>query len=72
MGINNGWLPPQDFLTVIERSWSALCNSISEEGKVQWRLPVGASPHLIYESDSHEFVTGIFLLAASEMYTLKK
>jgi rhamnogalacturonyl hydrolase YesR len=72
MGINEGWLPSQDFLPVVERSWAAICNSISEEGKIQWGQPVGASPFLILESDSHEYVTGMFLLAASEMYKLKK
>jgi rhamnogalacturonyl hydrolase YesR len=71
MGINEGWLLPKDFLPVVERSWAALCNSIGEDGKVRWGQPVGASPYLIYESDSHEFVTGMFLLAASEMYKLK-
>jgi len=32
---------------------------------------VGAAPYKVLKEDSHEFVSGTFLLAASEVYKLK-
>jgi unsaturated rhamnogalacturonyl hydrolase len=71
-GINNGILPREDFLPVVEKSWAALYSSVSKEGKVQWGQLVGAAPYKILQEDSHEYVSGTFLLAASEVYKLKK
>lgn len=72
MGINEGWLPTGDFVPVVRKAWKAVCGVVSEEGKVQWGQPVGASPYKIDKDDSHEYVTGMFLLAASEIYKLQK
>lgn len=69
-GINNGILSREEYLPVIEKAWAALVSAVSEEGKVQWGQLVGASPYKILQEDSHEYVTGMFLLAASEMYKL--
>jgi rhamnogalacturonyl hydrolase YesR len=69
-GINNGILPLEEYMPVIEKSWKALVSIVSDEGKVQWGQLVGASPYKILQEDSHEYVSGIFLLAASEMYQL--
>jgi hypothetical protein len=44
---------------------------VSEEGKVQWGQKVGDRPVMHLKEDSHEYVTGTFLLAASEVYKLK-
>jgi len=71
-GINNGFLSREEFLPVIEKSWNALVSSVSGEGKVRWGQRVGASPYKVSQEDSHEYVTGTFLLAASEIYKLKK
>jgi unsaturated rhamnogalacturonyl hydrolase len=71
-GINNGILNRDDFLPVIEKSWNALVSAISDQGKVQWGQMVGASPYKVSKEDSHEYVTGTFLLAASEIYKLDK
>ena len=70
-GINNGILPRDKYLPVIEKSWKALVSVVSDEGKVQWGQLVGASPYKILKDDSHEYVTGMFLLAASEMYKIE-
>ena len=72
MGINNGWLPANEFTLVVKRSWKALYDSVSTEGKVQWGQLVGSAPYRVYEEDSHEYVTGMFLLAASEIYKMTK
>ncbi len=69
-GINNGILPREEYQPAVEKAWAALVSAVSEEGKVQWGQLVGASPYKILQEDSHEYVNGIFLLAASEMYKL--
>jgi len=71
-GINNGVLSSEEYLPVLERSWGALVSAVSAEGKVQWGQRVGASPYRVSREDTHEYVTGTFLLAASEIFKLKK
>ena len=69
-GINNGILAREDYYPVVESAWKALYDALDAEGKVRWGQLVGAAPYKILEEDSHEFVTGTFLLAASEVYRL--
>ena len=71
-GINNGMLPSEKYFPVIRKSWAGLVAVINDEGKVQWGQLVGASPYKVLKEDSHEYVTGMFLLAASEMLKLSK
>lgn len=71
-GINNGILPKEEYLSVAKNAWMGLVSVVSDEGKVQWGQLVGSSPYKILEEDSHEYVTGTFLLAASEMYKLEE
>lgn len=70
--INNGILERDVYLPVVEKGWNVLCESVSEEGKVQWGQRVGDRPVLVKQSDSHEYVSGTFLLAASEVYQLSQ
>jgi rhamnogalacturonyl hydrolase YesR len=69
-GINNGILERDVYLLVVEKGWKVLCESVSDEGKLQWGQRVGDRPVLIKKEDSHEYVSGTFLLAASEVYQL--
>jgi unsaturated rhamnogalacturonyl hydrolase len=69
-GINQGILEREKYLPVVEKAWKSLCDAVSEEGKVQWGQKVGDRPVMHSRDDSHEFVSGIFLLAASEVYKL--
>jgi rhamnogalacturonyl hydrolase YesR len=71
-GINNGILSKEEFLPVVEKAWTGLVSIVRADGKVQWGQLVGSSPYKILEEDSHEYVTGMFLLAASEIYRLQK
>ena len=71
-GINNGILPRDEYLSVVRKAWAALVSVVSAEGKVQYGQLVGASPYKILQEDSHEYVSGIFLLAASEMYKMSE
>lgn len=70
-GINNGILSKEEYLPVVKNSWAGLVSVVSDEGKVQWGQLVGASPYVVLQEDSHEYVTGMFLLAASEMYKME-
>lgn len=70
-GINNGLLDAKEYLPAVEKAWKSAYHAVSEEGKVQWGQRVGDRPVLIKEEDSHEYVSGTFLLAASEIYKLK-
>jgi rhamnogalacturonyl hydrolase YesR len=72
MGINRGWLPSDVFSPIVEKAWCGLYHAVSEEGRVMWGQPVGAGPYRIFEEDGHEYVSGMFLLAASEIYLMNK
>ena len=69
-GVNNGLLDPGEYLPVIKKAWKSVCEEINDEGKVQWGQKVGDRPVNLSEDDSHEYVSGTFLLAASEIYKL--
>jgi rhamnogalacturonyl hydrolase YesR len=70
-GINNGILSKEEYLPVVKDAWDGLVSVVSNEGKVQYGQLVGASPYKVLKEDSHEYVTGMFLLAASEVYKLE-
>ncbi len=70
-GINEGILNKEKYLPVVEKGWKSLYDAVSEEGKVQWGQKVGDQPVMTKMDDSHEYVSGTFLLAASEVYKLK-
>jgi rhamnogalacturonyl hydrolase YesR len=69
-GINQGILERDKYLPVVQRAWKSVCDAVSEEGKVQWGQKVGDRPVMHKKEDSHEYVSGTFLLAASEVYKL--
>jgi rhamnogalacturonyl hydrolase YesR len=69
-GINQGILDREVYLPVVEKAWQSVCDAVSEEGKVQWGQKVGDRPVMFEKEDSHEYVSGTFLLAASEVYKL--
>ena len=70
-GINSGILEKNEYLPVVEKAWKSVYDAVSTEGKVQWGQRVGDRPIMIKMEDSHEYVSGTFLLAASEVYKLK-
>ena len=69
-GINNGYLNEEEYKPAVVKGWKALYESVGEDGKVQWGQLGGGSPFVIKQEDSSEFTTGIFLLAASEVYKI--
>ena len=69
-GVNNGVLDRPTYEPVARRAWSGLCRCVSDEGKVEWGQLVGDRPKNLAREHSHEYVTGTFLLAGSEMLRL--
>ena len=69
-GINNGILNRERFLPVAKKAWTALASVVNEDGKVGWSQPAGGGPGKVAEADTSKFGTGIFLLAASEVFLL--
>ena len=69
-GINNGILNKERFLPVAKKAWTALASVVDEDGKVGWSQPAGGGPGKVTEADTSKFGTGIFLLAASEVFLL--
>jgi rhamnogalacturonyl hydrolase YesR len=69
-GINHGVLNRHEYLPAVEKAWAGLTQSLSPEGKVLWGQQVDGEPHLVARESTHEYVTGTFLLAGSEVYKL--
>lgn len=66
-GINSGLLDREKTMPAVERGWRGLMTRIGDNGKVGYVQPVGASPEAISKDMSHEYGTGAFLLAGSEV-----
>lgn len=71
-GINHGLLDRATYWPVVKNAWAGLVRSVSAEGQVQWGQPVGDRPVVVQQAVTHEYVTGTFLLAGSEMFNLAK
>ncbi|HUT37326.1 MAG TPA: glycoside hydrolase family 88 protein [Planctomycetota bacterium] len=69
-GIRHKLLAEDRYAQAVARAWRGLTACVSPEGKVQWGQRVGDRPADVTEKDSHEYVTGTFLLAASEVLHL--
>jgi unsaturated rhamnogalacturonyl hydrolase len=69
-GINHGVLDRATYLPVVKKAWAALVRNVSPEGKVSGGQPVDFQPNAFREDSTHEYVTGAFLLAGSQMYRL--
>jgi|SRR5882762_4966399 rhamnogalacturonyl hydrolase YesR len=69
-GINHGVLSRQEYLPAAEKAWAGLTRNLSPEGKVLWGQLVDSEPNSVARESTHEFVTGAFMLAGSEVYKL--
>jgi rhamnogalacturonyl hydrolase YesR len=69
-GINRGVLSQKDYLPAVYKAWNGLTRNVSPEGKVLWGQLEDYQPNATSRESSHEFVTGAFLLAGSEVYRL--
>ena len=70
-GLNNGHLDETTYGPVVRKGWQALVDAVGDDGKLGWVQPVGSAPDSVFETDSHLYGVGAFLLAASEMSKAK-
>lgn len=71
-GVNNGVLDREQYLPSISKAIGGLLRSLGPDGRVLWGQPVEEKPTAAARESTHEYVTGTFLLAASEVYKLKR
>lgn len=69
-GINHGVLHNSEYLSVVIKAWNGLLACVHESGKLGWVQRVGANPEATTADSTHEYGTGAFLLAGSEMIKL--
>ena len=69
-GVNHGVLSREEYLPAVRKAWHGLTQSLSPEGKVLWGQGVDDRPNSTGRDSTHEYVTGTFLLAGSEVYKL--
>lgn len=69
-GINEGLLPSDRFLPVVEKGWNALLSAVEEDGKLGYVQPIGADPKKVTREMTEVYGPGAFLLAGTEMYRL--
>ncbi len=71
-GINNGLLDKNEYLPVAMKSFNALMGCQQTSGMIGWVQPIGADPKRNFSAESWEiYGTGVYLLAASEMFKLQ-
>ncbi len=71
-GINRGILDRKEYEGPVVKAFNGLMRSMNAEGKVLWGQQVDSRPNPAARESTHEYVTGTFLLAASEVYKLKR
>ena len=69
-GVNHGILNRAEYLPAVTNTWNSLSKSVDADGKVLWGQQVDGEPHLVARDSTHEYVTGAFLLAGSEVYKM--
>lgn len=69
-GINKGILDAGKYKDPVKRAWLALTECVDEQGKLGWVQPVGHDPQHIKSTDTMEYGSGAFLLAAREIYIM--
>lgn len=71
-GVNQGYLPADKYLPVIEKGWKALVSAVEPDGKLGWVQPVGADPKTVTRDMTELYGTGALLMAAVEIYKLSE
>jgi rhamnogalacturonyl hydrolase YesR len=69
-GINNGYLPKEKYLPIVNKAWAAMVRSVDPDGKLCWVQPIGADPKSVTREMTEVYGVGAFLLAGSEMVKL--
>lgn len=71
-GINQRVLDRDIYLPIVQKAWQGLTQCINDDGRLGFVQPVGDQPKEAKSDQAHEYATGAFLLAGSEMVKLLK
>lgn len=69
-GINEGFLPKEKYLPIVEKGWKALVSAVGENGKLGYVQPIGADPKRVTAYMTEVYGPGAFLLAGTEVYRM--
>ena len=69
-GLRMGLLDRGLYRPTVRKAWLGLASNVSPEGQVLWGQNVASEPEAVTEAVTRDFVTGIFLLAGSEIYRM--
>ena len=69
-GINAGILDRETYLPSVVRGWHGLVSCVHPDGMLGWVQPVDGMPRPSLPTTTHEYATGLFLLAGSEVLKL--
>lgn len=69
-GINEGLLPAEKMLPVVDKGWKALLSAVEEDGKLGYVQPIGADPKKVTRQMTEVYGPGAFLLAGTEIYRM--
>jgi len=69
-GVNEGLLPKDRYLLPAVKAWTGLVRHVNEAGRLGYVQPVGAEPRPARENQTHEYASGLFLLAGGEVHRL--
>ncbi len=69
-GINHGILESSVYRAAVIKAWVGLNRNLNPDGKVLRGQPVDFEPNAVKQDSTHEYVTGTFLLAGSQVYKL--
>ena len=69
-GMNNGLLSQDEYEPVVMKAWNALVQQVNGEGRLGHVQPPGKEPGNYTADEWHEYGTGAFLLAGSELLNL--
>ena len=71
-GINNAILGHDTYFAVVEKAWQGLIACVDPTGRLGWVQLPGDGARAVNQSDTMEYGSGAFLLAASEMMKLQR
>lgn len=71
-GVNEGLLPKDEFLPIVEKGWKALLSAVEEDGKLGFVQPIGANPKKVTRNMTEVYGPGAFLLAGTEIYRMSQ
>jgi unsaturated rhamnogalacturonyl hydrolase len=69
-GVNQGLLEGAKYKPAIRKAWTALVDSVDDEGKLTHVQPIGSDPKTFADDSTEVYGVGAFLLAGSELYRM--